>query len=74
MFEEFEKRKYHTLVRPPADISKYTLIEQREIDDFKCGECDGKMVLSIYYHSSPGKAKKIIKQFKCTKCELETWR
>ena len=70
MFEEYEKNKYQSNRPPPADISSYILIEQREMADFTCGECDGTIVLSIYY-SSPSK---YIKQFKCSKCNLITWR
>lgn len=71
MFEEFEKKKYHTNRPPPTDISDFILIEKREIDDFRCGECDGVMYMLIYYCSSPSR---YVKQIKCSKCDLVTWR
>ena len=71
MFDEFEKRKYHSSRPPPIDISEFVLIEKREMDDFRCGECNGVMHMSIYYHSSPSR---YVKQIKCSKCNLETWR
>ncbi|MHA1380122.1 MAG: hypothetical protein ACTSRG_17250 [Candidatus Helarchaeota archaeon] len=71
MFEEFESKKYITNRPPPADLTNFVLIEQRKMTDFKCGECDGTIIMSIYYCSSP---KKYIKQFKCTKCNITTWR
>ncbi|NVM01013.1 MAG: hypothetical protein HWN67_01640 [Candidatus Helarchaeota archaeon] len=71
MFEEFEKKKYQTQRPPPTDISDFVLVEKRKMEDFKCGECDGKMYMSIYYCSSPSR---YIKQIKCSKCNLETWR
>ena len=71
MFEEFENKKYNVIRSPPVDISNFILVEKRKIEEFKCGECDGKMFCLIYYRSSP---RKIIKQYKCSKCNLETWR
>ena len=72
IFEEFEeKNKYNINRAPPVDLSNFILVEKREIDEFKCGECDGTIFMSIYYCSSP---KKFLKQFKCSNCNLETWR
>ncbi|MHA1301878.1 MAG: hypothetical protein ACTSO9_20875, partial [Candidatus Helarchaeota archaeon] len=56
---------------PPIDISKFVLVETRKMHDFKCGECNGTIIMSIFYQSSP---KKYVKQFKCSNCNLITWR
>lgn len=71
MFEEFETKKYFTNRPPPTDLTNYILVEKREMDDFRCGECDGTIIMSLYYSSKP---RKYIKQFECSNCKIITWR
>ena len=70
MFEEFESKKYHINRPPPMDVKKCVAVEKRKMD-FTCGECDGIIMMTIYYSSNP---RKYIKEFRCTNCNLVTWR
>ena len=53
------------------DLEEFIHIESKKITDFKCGSCDGEMKLHIYYRTSP---RKILRNYKCENCGIETWR
>lgn len=68
--EDRARAKASLRIKKP-DISDYVLIESKRLGELKCGKCGDEMQIDVYFKTSP---RRMLKNYKCEKCGLETWR